>query len=346
MTARIISMTFVALALCCAPFASAQLTIPGAESAVVISITPANPRPGETVTLRALSSLYDLSNSDIVWRVDGAIVAEGAGEVETKITVGKIGTAINVQVSIFSEDVAASGSARIVPARIDLLWEADSYVPVFYKGRALPSVGTSIKVLAIPHLLRADGTSIPSNQITYTWRKNGTVLGSLSGRGKSSITTAAPFLFDSDTISVEAMAADKSVSATEFVRINTVEPRLRLYQNHPLFGRLQHQALLATTFIPEDEMTFEAIPYFANVKSLRDKSLSYDWEVNRTPVVIDPDAPQSITINANSSTGVALIELGVQHNSNLLFNAQGSWEVNFRGAGVGSGGSDPFRATQ
>lgn len=341
----LVVLTLFATVSVSAPFAQAQLLIPGAASPLIISLSPTSPKPGEQVRLNVTSTLYDLRDSDITWRAGGTVIMEGIGATEARVTAGGLGSVTTVTVSAAHTDGGvASASVNITPAQIDLLWESDSYTPPLYRGRALAGAGTSVRVIAIPHLVRPNGTEIPVNQITFTWRKNGTVLGSLSGRGRSLLFTSSPMLFDADTISVEAIATDRSISATNSVRINSEKTPLRLYQDHPLFGRLFHQALGASTPISESEMTFEAIPYFASVRTVRDRALEYNWEVNRVAVTPDANAPNTITINAEGSTGIAIIDLSVFHSTNLFFEANGNWEVNFRS--TGAGGSDPFSARQ
>jgi hypothetical protein len=169
------------------------------------------------------------------------------------------------------------------------------------------------------------------------------VLGSISGRGKSSVSIDAPTLFGTDTISVEAVSADAFVSGEASVAISDKAPDLVLYEDHPLFGIMFHTAIGPNAFIPESEMSFTAIPYFAPAHSAADPSLDYAWRVNGSPLSGAAGTPNEITINAAGSGGPARIQLSLSHATNYFFGADGAWGVTFtRGASGGSGANDPF----
>jgi hypothetical protein len=93
----------------------------------------------------------------------------------------------------------------------------------------------------------------------------------------------------------------------------------------------------ATTFVPDNEMTFAAIPYFAPVKSTADRNLEYAWSVNGQPVVTDSAHADELTINAASSTGIALIALNLNHATNFFFGVDSTWQVT-----LNSRASSPF----
>lgn len=225
----------------------------------------------------------------------------------------------------------SSTSTAQVSGDIDLLWEADSYVPPFFRGRALPSAGTNLRLQAIAHFRDASGAPIPSQNLQYTWRRNGYVIAGVSGEGKSKVIIPAPPLFGSDTISVETKKDGITLgSASE--RISSIEPSLDLYENHPLFGILYHQAFPAQNFIPEEEASFIVIPYFAQARNENDPNLIYEWKVNGHAVQ-NGSRPSEITINASNSSGTAFIELALSHLTNIYLNVAHSWAVIFEGSG-------------
>src|SRR3989338_9207927 len=68
----------------------------------------------------------------------------------------------------------------LVPAAIDFFWWTNSYVPLWYKGKALPTPGSTVFVQARP--------SFPDSiagSLVYTWSLNDEVVSSTSGQGKS-----------------------------------------------------------------------------------------------------------------------------------------------------------------
>lgn len=327
--------------------ASAQLyDIPGAFGAVSIVASPAQPAPNSTVRLTLQSPLYDLKNSLISWRVNGEPLTEGQGIVSVSVNVGDAGETTEVTAALISGDNDALAVAVLTPASIDLLWEAEGFVPPMYRGRTLPGVGARVTFAAYPTFVH-DGVRVDPKDLTYTWRNGDTVLGSLSGRGRSTISIDAPTLFGAETVSVEATTQDGTIAARASARIESPNTTLRLYENHPLFGPLYHAPFGASGFTPETEVTFLAVPYFAPARSADDPVLAYEWRVNRQSIAADKKTPSQITINAAGSSGIALIELAVGHLTNFFFGSEAAWQITFSSAAGGSaGGTNPFAPQQ
>lgn len=315
----------------------AQYSIPGADSALSFSLSPRYPAPGQSVQVSIQSFLYDLDASTIVWSEDGKVLSQGAGVKSITVQAGGLGSSRTIDADVSGPSGSVSGTITIAPASLDLLWEADSYTPPFYRGRALPSAGNAIRIAAIPHLVRTNGSSVPPADIVFTWKRDGQILENMSGRGKSSAVVEGPTLFGSTAITVDAVAADGTLQAETILRLSDATPFIGLYENHPLYGTLFGQALGASTFIPDSEMTFVAVPYFAPVKSTIDSKLQYRWTVNNQSVVADSTHVNELTINAASSTGLALITLSLDHASNLFYSTDASWQVT-----LNSRSSTPF----
>lgn len=313
-----------------ASHAEAQFGLPGIEGALSITISPSSPSPGETVRLTVRSSVLDLSESTIVWRAGGTIIAQGTGATFAEATLGALGVATIVEVSAtLGERAPIIARATIIPTELDLLVDSDSYIPPFYWGAALPSAGTNVRLVAIPRFKRPNGSYVASSDITYTWRRNDEVIAGASGRGASSAVIEAPHLFGTDRIEVEARTSDGLLSNVAGRTIASVEPALLLYQDHPLFGILYRSALSASTFIPESEMTFAAEPYFVQARSAKDPVLQYVWNVNDAPVTPSRINPNEITINADNSSGVAHLTLGLTHATNFYVDTRAAWNINF-----------------
>lgn len=325
-----------------ASVARAQQSIPGADTAFSISLSPAQPAPGDKVTLTLSSPLYDVDQADITWRADGKTVLQGVGEKTVTVTAGALGEQTVVTVEIATDSVDTSVRTFVTSSALDILWESDSYVPPFYDGRALPSARSHARLQAIPYLPKSGGGFYSASELTYTWKENGATIVNLSGKGKSSATLPSPDLFGDYVVSVLATSPDRSVSGTSQVRIASVEPALVLYRDHPLFGMEYFDALSATTFINENEMTFAVVPYFVNTRSLTAARLTYAWQINGKVVPSDETRPDELTINAGSTGGIAQISLSLTDTQNLFLDARGGWAVTFaKGGGAGAGTGAP-----
>jgi len=306
---------------------------------------PARPQPGDTVHLTAESALFDLGASSITWYANGKNIGGGEGATGITVTAGDLGKATAIEVDIATSDgTPVSATTTIMPTKVDLLFDSDSYVPPFYQGRALPSAGTQLHVQAVAYFKKSDGSFVQPNSILYTWKRNGQVLGGVSGQGKSSASIAAPYLYGADTISVEAESVDGTFSGSMSVRIPSYEPQLRLYEDHPLFGLLFYRALATSTQITEREMAFAAIPYFAQATSANDPALQYNWTVNGAAAPAS-DVRNEIAVGTqgDTSAGVANISLSLSHKTNIFFAAAGQWNITLSGAAAAG---DLFQPTQ
>ncbi|MBI5003793.1 hypothetical protein HZC00_01730 [Candidatus Kaiserbacteria bacterium] len=327
---------FLLALLLTAPMAYAQsgaiFVSPNPEAVATIIMIPKNPSPGDTVHLTVTGgSLLDLQNSTITWFQNGKLISKGVGYASLDITTGTLGSEDDVNVQVDSPDGAtAASSISIIPTHVDLLLDSDSYIPPFYRGRALPSAGTHMQAQALVYFKRSDGSFIPPNSIIYTWKVNGQVIGNVSGKGRQTAVLPAPVLFGTSNVSIEAVSTDNLFTGSASTNISSVEPILMLYEDHPLFGILFHRAMGQTTTIPDSEMTFAAVPYFTQVKNPNDPQLRYHWMVNGNLIVADTNHPSEIVINADKSNGEAAITLALNHASNFLMNAKGSWDVIFK----------------
>jgi hypothetical protein len=322
-----------------------------AENSVFIQISPTSPKPGESVRLTAESPLLDLTKSNILWQVNGKTVIQGIGATEASFVTDPKGGASIVDIQVRDESGGiVTKSITILPLEIDLLYDSPTYVPPFYRGRALPSTGSALRMQAITRFPQGGGAYMQDSAITYTWSRNGRTMGSVSGRGKSSAVIDAPALFSTDTISVTASANDGALSATESVVLSSRDPLLALYQVHPLYGMLYHQEVLSQKIVSENEMTFAAVPYFANAVTPEDSVLRYRWSVNGTPVAATSTTKSMLTIRAGSSGGVANLAIDLSHAVNFFTASSKKWSINFgEPGGVGAQGadvSDLFRGTE
>ena len=109
--------------------------------------------------------------------------------------------------------------------------------------------------------------------------------------------------------------------------IPSIEPVLTLYKNHPLFGISYNQALEEAESMPDTEMSFSAVPYFAEAEGPNDPALNYSWSINGIDIGTDESRRNALTINADKSNGLARIALSVTHAVNLFMQSSGSWEV-------------------
>jgi hypothetical protein len=250
-------------------------------------------------------------------------------------------THAQIDLSSFIDTGAGPTSQNVVaaPSPIDILVDSDSYVPPFYRGRALPSAGTTIRLQAIPYFKSADGSSVPTSDIIFTWKQDDRVVGNVSGLGEASVILPAALLYGTTDIEVDAQSADNASFGTATVSVPSIVPPLTLYEDNPLLGITYYRAMSGDMAIADTEMTFAVVPYFAQAQSLNDPQFTYAWTVNGSSISPDPQDPSEITLNATNSTGVATIGLSLSRSDNIFLNSTGTWQLT-----LGTAASDAFTA--
>ena len=311
-------------------FASAQYQLfglPGVERTAIMTFTPDHPSPGDTIHLTVASPVIDVSNATIAWYLNGKAVASGAGLTETDITASKLGEQMLVEVDVSNENVNAVATATIIPTEVDLLFDSVVYTPPFYFGRALPAMGSRLRLQALARFKKSDGTFVADKDITFTWTKNGARVPHASGKGFSSLEVEGPIANSLANILVKA-TADGGFEGGANVQVASAKPFLMLYEDNPLYGYLYNRAIEPKSFSTQDEMTIAAVPFFAIASNPNDPTLRYDWTVNDTHVDATSTVRNEITLGAKEG-GLAKIGVDVTSDSDIFFTLSGKWQFLF-----------------
>jgi hypothetical protein len=135
-------------------------------NSVSVNVQPENPTPYENVTISLVSYASNLDSVLINWSLNGKTVLAGIGKKEFSMKAGADGSTSTITVSISLPDGMIEKKILIKPNLMVLLWQAnDSYVPPFYKGKAMPSPESEVKVVAMPDVVN-------SKNMTYSWQKD------------------------------------------------------------------------------------------------------------------------------------------------------------------------------
>lgn len=263
------------------PSQSFGVTISGNES-FIVTTTPQNPGPQETVTLRIISYLFDSNRAEIVWTVNGETFLSGRGKTELSIKSGDLGTTKKVVALVkpYGEYTPYQQTILIQPLGIDLMWEADSSVPPFYHGKALATRGNNLTITALPTFITTNGTTIPTENLLYSWSIGGTRLTTSSGFGKQSVKINTKDLQIRSAITVTVANLDGSLQTTKSLTVPLSEPNLILYEQNPLTGLRFEQAIRNKTNLQNKEITLVAFPFYFNNEDVLFNQASYEWRVN------------------------------------------------------------------
>jgi hypothetical protein len=257
-----------------------ELQASESDDTLSLSANPPYPQPKQAITVHVQSLKMDLDRSTITWYVNGQKTKQGIGMTSMETTANTAGSPLIIAVE--AENAAgrrALKSLTINSASVDILWEAQSYTPPFYKGKALlPYQGTFV-VTAMPNLVEK-GIKLSSKNLVYTWAANGEPLKGSSGYGKDSATLTAGILLQPLQITVEVTSLSGKTTATGSTIIEARAPELVLYEDSPLYGPLYHRAFGSTLSLKNKEIWLRATPYYFSTPRFNPTVLSYNWNIN------------------------------------------------------------------
>jgi hypothetical protein len=148
-------IVFIAVILSFFSFSSAETEINVQDNEINVETIPDNPQPYQDVTINLTSYATDLNKAIITWQgVNSSQNLSGIGKTSYTFKAGGPNTTNTFDITITPVGSNNTISKRITisPSEIDILWESvDGYTPPFYKGKALPTLGSSIKVVAVPN---------------------------------------------------------------------------------------------------------------------------------------------------------------------------------------------------
>ncbi len=299
----------------------AAFTIPTLAPTIDISLNPESPGPRQTVSVRAENVS---AGATFVWRVNGSVVDQGVGVRGTTVTTGPLGSETTVSVSVTDGGVSkGEKSMTLRPAEVDLVWEGNTYTPPFYLGRPLMNPSSSVRLMAVPHLV-VGGVRVGASDLVYTWYMNGSQTPLITGYGKSMINVTAPQFINPFSVTVRAATRDGATVAEQEAVIEPTLPDIVVYEQAPLLGTRFERAIEDTFTLADEETTFVAYPlHIGNVDSP-----AYAWSLNGDEVA--GDTPREITFRRQGEgSGAYSVEFSLENTRALFERASKEFVIRF-----------------
>jgi hypothetical protein len=291
------------------------------DDPLILSISQPNPKPGEAVTFTVTTYSFDLDRSNVRWTVNGKVVLSGIGEKRIQTTLGTAGQTTTVGVVVSSSAGTFSKTFSVKPVQdVDLVWEAKSYTPPFYKGKALFSYQGEVTVEAIPNFFQG-GKRINPKNLVYTWKNDGNNIPSASGYGKNSVKLQPQGInIQPLDISVTVSSLDNSLTGIGSTVIGTQQSSGVFYIYSSLYGTLYNHALPQNFELKDSEITIERSPYFFSVSSpYSNQAVSYTWSINNQAIPSQSAIGNRILLKRPANTaGISLISVKATSLDKLL----------------------------
>lgn len=308
------------------PFVHAQLSgsgLSGVRNDVQLRVTPQYYEPNTEVTINLNDYSINTNGATIQWFVDGREMTDARNQRSLTTLVGELGETSNVRTLItLPNGSRVPAATTLQPIRVDLLVEADTLTPAFYRGRSLPSSGSLVRVTAIPFT----GTATPPEQFSYTWEVGRDVISGGSQIGQNTVTFSPKFSM-SVPVQVTVFDSNGVRLTSRSVTVPIRKPELHFYEVNPLRG-LQTNALSQNQVFQGNEMQIRAEPYYINrIQDMNDFHI--EWKLNGRTVTNDADDPQQITLRRQGTSGNAQLNFHIRNLNDLLQGVEDDISLRF-----------------
>lgn len=307
----------------CIPLGAFGQLAGGLNVSITLTTSPQSPEPYSAIEVSLNAYSINTTGATIEWYIDDVLQTEDTDRRSITVTTGGLGEELRVRAAISPlNGQAAEASLTIVPTRIDVIIEADTNVPNFYEGRALPSPDAPIRIIAIPH----DGSGASPAAYTYKWELNNKVFFGGAVNSRYAIETTMP-TFKNALLSVTVFDDTGSVVGKKNMRLSGVEPELLFYEENALRGLTQRTIMDAYT-LTGDEVTVRAEPYYVNRESDAEANV-YEWRVDGNIVNNTGDDPHNLTLRKTGGAGNASVSFREANTKDLFQYARGSFTIFF-----------------
>lgn len=300
---------------------SIGMTIPSGD--FEIRMTPEYPGANTNVEAKIVSFSFDVDSSNITWTLNGKIIEQGIGAKTVEFQTGATGSMLSLSVFIVTNNgkqVENKTTFKIVEA--DILWDANTYTPHFYKGKSEPVIYNKINVTAIPH-----GFSSKDKDLIYNWSKDYKKIASASGTGKSAYSFSFSELRDTEKIGIEISNAQKTEFYKKTITIKMKQPEILFYEENPLEGPLYQRSISQNFAMQKQEMVIRAEPFFFPKEDV--ENLSLNWSAGRESIT--PLSRQNIIglTTLLNMEGESVIGLTVKNTRKLFQEVANEFKLNF-----------------
>lgn len=304
----------------------AEMQIEVQENEVDVETIPYNPQPYKEVTVNLSSYATDLNKAIITWQGEKGTVLSGIGKTSyTFIAPGpNSSTYFDISVTPVNSMTTINKRVIISPSEIEIMWESVSgYTPPFYKGKSLPTKGSTIKAVAIPN---TDTIKSGSGSLSYTWKNDDKTVQEASGYNKNYYIFKNGLLDTTNEITVVASSVAGNYGAENTIEIPIYDSKLIFYKKSPTEGILYNNALYKEATETEDEIAIVAEPYYLSTKG-NENNLSYSWKINGEDIET-PTRKTELTLRPTSRGGYATIRLEIENIKELFQSISSNLKLN------------------
>ena len=289
------------------------------NTAPALTTEPTYPSPGQEVTIAFDDFRGAMGAARLTWFYNGSAIKDAENQHMVKVTAPDAGNKATIKLLLDYNGLIESYTTTIAPLYLDLIIEPQTHVPGFYIGRALPSIGSHVKVTA----LLGNG-KLFGNDYVYSWRINDVVFEGGPLRNVNKINFVMPQDRNS-TLSLQVSTYNNVVVAKRTILLPLAAPELHFYEINSLFG-LESRTLKDFNFIA-NSATIRTEPYYLDSEVFNNPSI-LGWKINGSPVASDGQNPYEVTLERTGEPGDATLDFRVRSTVQLLQGVDGRVNIN------------------
>ncbi|MDO8483093.1 MAG: hypothetical protein Q7S86_04735 [bacterium] len=303
----------------CVTLAQNLESLGGQSGVLLVRTVPARPAPHQFVTVIIESFSIDLDRSSISWFLNSGLSKDASNQKSFSFKTGGPGSTSNILIVVKTfEGEVIQETLNVRPGTVDVVWEADSYTPPFYKGKSLFPFQGTVKVVALPNIVTSGGGTLSAKNLIYNWKVDGHPATAASGYGKNFIFFKGDVPLKAANITVEVSSVDQSYVAEGNTVITPIQPGIVFYEDSPLLGVLQNRAIFGNITLRDEEIKVVAIPYFVGVSERERSGLSYDWRLNGQKITGSLDKSALSFRQEKEAVGNATVSLEISSPSRIF----------------------------
>lgn len=270
---------------------------------VSLSASPVTPSPGQTYTVTAATPLFDRESAHFSWEVRGIPRSDLSGFGKNTITLlaGDVGNVTTISVTV-SRTLEQGGSDTMIVRTADLAltWYAETYIPKWYKGKALPVQNSVVDIVALPTII-LEGARVPPAKLVYHWSLDDEP-NAFSGVGEQVFRLKiSPYSTNVNQVRVVIEDIEKRIRKEGQIFVTPENTRAIIYPYTPLGGGEWRAGEASLTSKKRGLLDVIIEPFFFPVISK--SSLQYSWRVNNQDISGDVKNPHLLTLDAGSVGG-------------------------------------------
>ncbi|NCS98696.1 hypothetical protein GW764_00755 [Candidatus Parcubacteria bacterium] len=299
------------------------------EEQVSIELSPQHPGPNELVIVSIESFQIDLNKSEINWLVNGTLQESGFGLKTFSFTTGSLGEETNLSVRIVKQNgEITTKNISVNPGGVDLYYEPQTYTPPFYKGKPEFTFQSDLKIIALPNFVDQNGNKIPSGNIVYNWKIDGSADQINSGVGRDVYNYQSGILSGPVQVVLEASPINSNQSARVVETVRPTEPTILIYEKNPIYGTIFEQNIKNDFIVNREEIELVAIPYNFSQDIIRNGTFKWLLNGERVNNFISNNIIFRKTDDRESSNNITI---EIEHKNKVLQIKRYSFPLNFGG---------------